>query len=55
MVVSAIYDGNDYQLSKFENGLALVQLIGKDSMVDGGDIPTNIGYIDMNGTQYWEN
>ncbi|MFA4931726.1 MAG: WG repeat-containing protein [Caldisericia bacterium] len=55
MAVPATYDANDYFLSDFHDGLALVQLIGKGSMVDGGDRPTIVGYIDTKGTQYWEN
>jgi hypothetical protein len=54
VVISAVYDPNDYLLSNFKNGLALIQLIGKGSMVDGGDRPTSVGYIDTKGTQYWE-
>ena len=55
IAVAAVYDAGDYTITNFENGLSLVSLIGKGSMVNGRDMPTIVGYIDTKGTQYWEN
>ncbi|RIE17606.1 WG repeat-containing protein [Candidatus Cryosericum septentrionale] len=55
IAVPAIHDANDYEVTDFDHGLAPILLIGKGSMVGGGDRPTMVGYIDTKGTQYWEN
>ena len=51
MVIPAIYDSAKYYANIFQNGLASVYYNPPMSTIQA----TFCGYIDKNGTQYWEN